>query len=620
VPCRLGIDVGATNTDFLLFDRATGATHVHKTRSTPENPTIGIERGIQELLRSASIRSTDIEELVHSVSLPAQVIAQRTGARVGLIVTAGFEQVLHLARGRTDANLTGWAGLQNPRPLADLAMTVGIAERMSARGDAIEPLEETAARAQIQTLLDRGAQAITIVLMHAYVNADHERRLKSMVRELDNAIPVTLSSELAPQAGEYERTLAAVANAYCQPAMANYFKDLQARLSATQLAPSIGIAHSTGGAMSAQHATDKPVYTLRSSVGSGARAAALVTQAAGFPNALAINIGGNSADVALIRNGAPRTSNQTTFDTGTAIDPLNLASMDVRSSGAGAGMIAHSPMNGMIRVGPHGAGAIGPACYGNGAVEPTVTDANLVLGRLPGSTHSLDVGAANKAVDGLADELGVDRLRAAEGIVNIANEQMAGVLRATAIEKDQDPGALALVVSGGAGPLHGGALGVLLQCAVVLVPRGREISQTSSDDLLTLAGQLKDKVLHELGSDAAQARVKFIMDVRYLRQRFQSSVAVSEAQLAGGYSALVKTSLADAYKRRYGISCDDSVELLTLRAIARVPGQSALKSFEADGGDLKRAMTEQAQVFFNGAFINTPVYDRSRLSVGAQTC
>ena len=468
---RLGIDVGGTFTDLLLFEEDSGAIHLLKTPSTPEDQSVGIFTGIQKILAEAGSSPSDIQAILHGTTVSTNIVLEESGAKVGLLVTKNFEQVLHLARSQTPGPLAGWITMIKPDPLADLELTRGVPERTNARGEILTPLDEARAREAIQELISAGAESITVSLLHSYANPAHELRLKAMIQEADAEVPITLSCEILPEFREYERTLVAVMNAYVRPRMRKYLKSFEDKLRDIEFSPHVNIVRSDGGLMSVERASDFPVHTMLSGPAGGVSGAAFVASLAGHPDALGFDMGGTSTDVSLIQDGKPMISRQTSL----GYYPIKVPSVEVHSVGAGGGSIAHVPMTGALRVGPESAGAApGPACYGRGGDLPTVTDANVVLGHLPpsmlGGEMTLDVAAAEDAVGKIGRALGLDLHQAAQGILDIVNENMFGALRLVTVQKGLDPRDFALVAFGGAGPMHGNAIGKLAGCYPVIVP------------------------------------------------------------------------------------------------------------------------------------------------------
>jgi N-methylhydantoinase A len=641
---RLGIDVGGTFTDLLLFDERSGAMRLLKTPSTPSDQSIGILNGIQQLIEETGVPASEITALLHGTTVSTNIVLEEKGAKVGLLVTENFEQVLHLARSQTPGPLAGWIIMQKPDPLADLELTRGIRERVSARGDVITPLDEASARKAVRELIELGAEAITISLLHSYANPQHEQRLKAIVEEIEPDMTVSLSSEILPEFREYERTLVTVMNAYVRPSMRRYLDGFADKLNSIQFQPSVNIVRSDGGLMSVERASQSPVHTMLSGPAGGVSGAAFMASLAGYPQALGFDMGGTSTDVSLIQDGIPTISRQTTI----GYYPIKVPSVDVHSVGAGGGSIAHVPMTGALRVGPESAGAVpGPACYGKGGDRPTVTDANVVLGRLPprllGGKMMLDTKASEEAVGKIARALSLDVHQAAQGILDIVNENMLGAFRLVTVQKGLDPRDFALVAFGGAGPLHGNAMATLAGCYPTIVPPTpgvlsalgflysdvkNEFAQTfvrtidEADpsqiaDILTKLGRDARAWLREEGVDESRQRINYEADVRYFRQGYEFSMEIDPDRLGSGALNDLATRFGLAHERVYGFKLDHPVELVNVRAVGVGAVQKMnLPKFEKEGPDATHAVVEQHRAYFDGAFVSANIYDRNLLRAG----
>ncbi|HJM50788.1 MAG TPA: hydantoinase/oxoprolinase family protein [Alphaproteobacteria bacterium] len=642
--CRLGIDVGGTFTDLLLFNGTSGDIHLLKTPSTPEDQSVGILKGIQDILAESGIAPAEVQGVLHGTTVSTNIVLEEKGARVGLLVTENFEQVLHLARSQTPGPLAGWIIMEKPDPLADLEHTRGIQERVNARGEVVKPLDEAGARQAIRELLEAGVESLTISLLHSYANPAHEERLAALVRELDADIPISLSSQILPEFREYERTLVTVMNAYVRPRMQSYMAGFEEKLHAIQFTPHVNIVRSDGGLMSVARASDSPVHTMLSGPAGGVSGAAFLAALAGHPNALGFDMGGTSTDVSMVQDGQPTISRQTML----GYYPIKIPSVEVHSVGAGGGSIAHVPMTGALRVGPESAGALpGPACYGMGGELPTVTDANVVLGHLPpsllGGAMTLDVKAAEEAVAKVGRTLGLDVYQAAQGILDIVNENMFGALRLVTVQKGLDPRDFALVAFGGAGPLHGNAMAKLAGCFPVIVPPTpgvlsalgflcsdvkNEFAQTfvrNVDDVQP--GQISE-IFERLGreargwlkeegiSEAAQT-LRFEADVRYFRQGYEFSLEVNPETLSNGGLGDLETRFGTAHERLYGFRLEQPVELVNLRAVGTGQVEKiSFPRFERQGPDPSAAINDQHRIYFDSNFVSTNVYDRNQLNTG----
>jgi N-methylhydantoinase A len=641
---RLGIDVGGTFTDLLLFDDATGAIHLAKTPSTPQDQSVGILTGIQKVVAEAGARPADIAAILHGTTVSTNIVLEEKGAKVGLLVTENFEQVLHLARSQTPGPLAGWITMMKPDPLADLENTRGVPERINARGEVVKPLDEGRARAAIDALIAAGVESITVSLLHSYANPAHEQRLKEMILEAGADVPVSLSSEILPEFREYERTLVAVMNAYVRPRMRGYLKSFEDKLHGIDFAPHVNIIRSDGGLMSVQRASDFPVHTMLSGPAGGVSGAAFIASLAGHPDALGFDMGGTSTDVSLIQDGKPMISRQTAL----GYYPIKIPSVEVHSVGAGGGSIAHVPMTGALRVGPESAGADpGPACYGRGGILPTVTDANVVLGHLPpsllGGEMALDLGAAEEAVAKIAGALGLDLHQAAQGILDIVNENMFGALRLVTVQKGLDPRDFALVAFGGAGPMHGNAIAMLAGAFPVIVPPtpgvlsalGFLYSDVKNEFAQTFIRNIGDiqpgqviEILSKLGVDAkswldeegielGSQELRYEADVRYFRQGYEFSLDVSQEALTNGGLRDLEERFGTAHERLYGFKLTSPVELVNLRAVGtgRVT-KVGFPKFEKAGEDASAARVDEHRVYIEGNFVSSKIYDRTLLQAG----
>ena len=409
---------------------------------------------------------------MHGTTVTTNAVLEGKGARVGLVTTEGYRQILQVARSYVPGGLAGWIIWPKPEPLAALDDTVEISERIGARGEIVRELDEASAREALGKLKRRTVEAITVSLINAYANPAHERRIRELAKEEAPELPVSLSSEILPEMREYERTITTVANSYVRPTVARYLSSLRRELKSRGVGALLKLLRSDGGLMSFEAAEEAPVNMLLSGPAGGVAGALWVARQAGFDNVLTLDMGGTSTDVCLIEHGEPRVRRETMVGN----VAVRVSSLDVRSVGAGGGSIAKVPaVTRALRVGPESAGAEpGPAAYGRGGALPTVTDANVVLGYLPvdllGGEMKLDRKAAQSAVEKIASALGIGLMEAAAGIIDVVNEHMFGALRLVSVEQGYDPRGFALVAFGGAGPLHANALGALLGCWPVIIP------------------------------------------------------------------------------------------------------------------------------------------------------
>ena len=453
---RLGVDVGGTFTDLFLVNDESGATQFRvKTPSTPSDPSEGVLTGVKRICGEAGIGVGELRNILHGTTVATNAVLESKGARVGLITTQGFKQILHLARSQTPGPLAGWIIMIKPDPPASLADTREAVERMGPRGETVVAVDEAQVESIVRDLVESGVESLTVGLINSYVNPAHEEQIGAIVERLYPGFPVTLSAHVLPEFREYERTLTACMNSYVRPKVASYVQHLQAELSGIGASADVNILRSDAGLMTTREAAQNPIYGILSGPSGGVAGALYVARKAGFEDILTFDMGGTSTDVALCQNGEPTIGRETSI----SHFRIKVPSVNVHTVGAGGGSIAHVPeLTKALRVGPQSAGADpGPAAYGRGGEEPTVTDANVVLGHLPprllGGEMTLDVEAARTSVQRIADAMGLSSAEeAAEGIIAIVNENMAGALRLVSVQRGHDPRDFALVAYGGAGP------------------------------------------------------------------------------------------------------------------------------------------------------------------------
>ena len=478
-PCRIGFDIGGTFTDFILVDEAQGRLHLHKCLTTPEDPSIGALEGMTDLLRAAGIALADVDQVVHGTTLVTNAIIERTGARLGLLTTRGFRDILEMGTEQRydihDLFLTF------PAPLAARRDRREIAERVSRDGTVLEAVDPEAVRREIRELVDDGVEALAVCFLHAYRNPVHERAVRDLAQAEFPDLPVSISSDAHPQINEYQRTSTTAANAYVQPLMSAYVRRLDRVLRERGFRGRFHLIQSSGGLTAPETAERLPIRFLESGPAGGAQASALVGRAIGHADLLSFDMGGTTAKASLIQDGEPdiapmlEAARVHRFKKGSGI-PVHAPVIDMMEIGAGGGSIARVDELGLLKVGPESAGAEpGPACYGQGGVEPTVTDANLLLGYLDpryflGGRMALDTAAAESAMTGLAARLGLSVAEAAWGICDLVSENMAGAARVHIVEKGRDPRRYAMVAMGGAGPLHAARVARKLGVREVVVP------------------------------------------------------------------------------------------------------------------------------------------------------
>jgi N-methylhydantoinase A len=652
---RLGVDVGGTFTDLLLVHDETGTMHRVKTPSTPADPSDGVLAGITRICETSGVAPKQLAYVMHGTTVATNAMLEAKGARVGLITTQGFQQILHLARSQTPGPLAGWIIMVKPDPPAALEDTREAKERMSAQGEPVEAVDSEQVKEIVRDLVESGVETLTVSLINSYANPAHEREIKKLIHELYPDFPVTISSDVLPEFREYERTLTACMNAYVRPRVEAYVRNLSASLRELGVTGDLNMLRSDAGLMSVAVASESPIYGILSGPAGGVAGALYVARRAGFENVLTFDMGGTSTDVALCENGEATIARQTEIPYGLGLPgeviPVKVPSVNVRSVGAGGGSVAHVPeVTGALRVGPQSAGADpGPASYGKGGTDPTVTDANVVVGHLPpqllGGEIELDVEAAKAAVQTIGDALGLDLHRAAEGILDIVNENMAGALRLVSIQRGYDPRDFALVAFGGAGPMHANAVARIMGSFPVVVPPAPgllcatgdlvadfrdEFARTFIRTIESVTGDEVRSVLEELGEEARNwmrregiaeedQRLTFNVDMRYYRQGYEIPVEIDPALLAGNGTAMLGEYFNRLHEQFYGFKMDASTcEIVNLRAIGfgKVPEPHLPEGEPGDGADPTAAVIDEHEVYFQGEWLPTRIYDRGRLRPG----
>jgi N-methylhydantoinase A len=643
---RLGVDVGGTFTDLLLVDEKTGRNWSAKVPSTPADQSVGVLSGMARVCAQAGIEPTAIDHVLHGTTIATNTVLTGTGAKCGLVTTRGYGQVLQIARSFVPGGLGGWVIYNKSLPLAPLSCTIEAHERMSARGAVVEKLDEEKLRQSLRELKAKKIEALTVSLINSFANDTHERRIRALAQEELPGVPVSLSSEVVPEMQEYERTVTTVANSYVRPRVARYVRNLTQKLEKKTATVQLHILRSDGGLASASSAEEFPVNLLMSGPAGGVTGALWVALQAGFPNLLTVDVGGTSTDVALIQGGEPRLRRETTVGDVT----VRASSVDIRTVGAGGGSIAHVPeLTKALRVGPQSAGAEpGPAAYNRGGTEPTVTDANIVLGYLPamqklGGEMALDRELAHKAVGKIAAALKLSVEDAALGIYNIVNENMTGALRLVSVEQGYDPRDYALIAFGGAGPLHANALARLLGSWPAIIPPGpgvlcalgdattairderartfvRKFSEISAREVTGILGDLAAQASKELEKEkvpAADMRTSWQVDVRYHGQGLRLTVNVKAKDVAKRGLKAISDAFDAEHKRLFTFALPLEHEMVTLRAAVQGKGTSVKRPVIAKGArSPKAAVVGEQKAYMDGKFLKATVYERSKLRAG----
>ncbi len=656
---RVAVDIGGTFTDATLIDEATGHVAIAKTLTTPANPSEGFMAAVERALREAGVTARDVTFVVHATTVATNAIIEGKVARSGFVTTEGFRDLLEI--GRQVRPTLYDPQFEKPRPLVPRDRAVGVVERLGPKGEVLTPLDERSVRDAAALLARERVESVAVCLLHAYVNPEHERRVGEILAEELPGVPVSLSSEVAPEFREYLRASTTVINAVVRPVVGRYLERIERRLAEAGIGAKLLVMQSSGGVFGADAAARRPVFMVESGPAAGVIAAAHLGAGIGRPDILSFDMGGTTAKVGLIRDGRPSVTKdyQVGAHAGAGIGGMSLAGYPVRTPvvdlveiGAGGGSIAWVDSGGLLRVGPRSAGADpGPACYGRGGEDATVTDASLLLGYLDpagfaGGTMALDVRAAEAAIHRLAAPLGLDPVRTAAGIHRVVNARMADQIRLMTIQRGHDPREFTLVLLGGAGPVHGVALAEELALPDVLVPEapgvlsalGLLAAAIEHQHARTLPGPVAEADLAAVNAclrelDAAgrarmadeavppeAVRVTYTAEMRYVGQAYELPVPIG-APVGAQDLAAVQAAFHASHERIYGYARPgQAVEFVNFRAVHAYPlPRPALAPAARPGGSVADARRGERRAYFAPhGFLPTPVYVRGRLPAGGR--
>ena len=644
---RIGIDVGGTFTDLFLLDEQSGAVARHKLPSTPGQPQLAPLAGIREILAQSGAHGAQVVFVGLGTTVMTNALLERKGAVTGLITTAGFRDLLEIARQTRPHTFDPF--VSKPEPLVPRQLRMEVAERMAADGAVLTALDDASLNAAIDRLLAQGVQAVAVCFLNAYANPVHERAVAARLRERWPAGHVSISSDVLPEFREYERLSSTVVNAYLMPATRDYFRKFEAEVARLAIPDPPFIMNSGGGIMTPEQAGERPIDTLFSGPSGGVSGAVYVATRSGHANIITFDMGGTSTDVCLVQNGKPQLSHSRMING----CPLKAAALDVHTVGAGGSSIATLDAGGLLQVGPHSAGARpGPACYGHGGEQATVTDANVVLGRLNpqyllGGALKIDAARSHAAIERhIGKPRKIDVVDAAASIVAIADTSMAHAVRFVSVERGLDPGDFLLVAFGGAGPVHAAAVARHLGVAGILIPpapgvlcamgvlvndlqadfsRTRMTGERASDGIAgvdSVYRELEDKARAAFARqqpDVTQLNLLRTADARYAGQNHELTVEVPAGRFDDAALAATKSNFHAAHREMFGYDSPDKLlELVTFRVRARMPvgrADFARTQTSARSGALAPAATRKVY-FDDGGFVDCPVYERDALRPG----
>jgi N-methylhydantoinase A/oxoprolinase/acetone carboxylase beta subunit len=650
----VAIDVGGTFTDVILRDAASGELTIAKVLSSAPDPTDGVLDGFAAALDRAGVEAAALTDFVHASTVVSNLVLERKGPRTALITTAGFRDVLHLQRQkRADLYDLGYA---KPQPLVDRRDIFEVRERLAADGEVLTPLDEEGCAKTLEEIAARGIESVAVVFLHAYANAAHERAVGAVATRVAPNLKLSLSSEVSPKLREYERASTTVLNAYTLPAVSGYLDRMESEVRERGTSRPLHVMQCSGGVMLAETIKRVPVNMLESGPAAGALAAAAVGRAAGRERVIGFDMGGTTAKVSIVEGGQPvlvesfEVAHGTRLQVGSGL-PITVPAVDLIEIGTGGGSVAHLEL-GVLAVGPHSAGASpGPACYGRGGEEATVTDANLVLGYLSaenflGGEMALDVEAGRAAIEErVAKPLGIDVAEAAYAIHRVATTTMASAMRVMTIQRGFDPRSFVAVALGGAGPSH--VAGIAADCGMeeLIVPANAgvasalgllsapvkfELARTLLTPLDAAAGAAAGAVLSELEAAAAESlRASGVesgwtmlrqLRLRYVGQGYEITVAAPPGALGPVELEAIRAEFLQEYARLYGFADPDGgIEVVDWRLTASgpVPPAAVDAGLAADHGrEAAEATTRLA--YFGDGYVETTVYKRAALDLGRE--
>lgn len=652
----LGIDIGGTFTDIVLYDDVTGACLTHKELTTPDDPTRGVISGMHHLFEREGLRIDAVRRIVHATTLFTNALIERKGAQTGLITTQGFRDVLEIGHERKFELYDIF--IEMPQPLVRRSMRLEVPERIGPNGEIEMTLDTDALVRCAEELIAGGASSIAIVFLHAYANPIQERLACDLLQSRFPDLFVSISSDVCPQIREFERTSTTVANSYIKPIADRYLAGLRSELKAAGTNAELFLMLSNGGLTNVNEAKRKPIEMLESGPAAGALAGAYFGKRSDLRNVLAFDMGGTTAKLSVVDDGQPviaydfEAAREKRFMEGSGL-PIRISTIELIEVGAGGGSIAHLDQLGLLNVGPESAGSVpGPACYGRGGKRPTVTDANLILGYLDpgffaGGTIAISREAAESSLRPLAEASNLSLPQIAWGVHNIVNESMASAARVHIAEQGKDARRYALLTTGGGGPLHGCEVARKLGIARVVCPPsagvasaiGMLVAPARIDRVATIAQRLDAmdwqhlettyglleadarRVIRETGIQPETITVSRLADVRYVGQGFELVVGLSDGPYTAASRDLILQRFESDYRAIFSrIPIGSTAEIVNIRISAQAPaGKDDLQVAYGAGRGASDALKGERRVYYGtkGDYVLTCVYDRRKLPAGS---
>jgi N-methylhydantoinase A len=642
---RIGIDTGGTFTDIVCVDDKSGAMRVTKVSSTPSNPAVALVRGVHAILGQWGAGVDDLAVLAHGTTVATNALLQGEIAGLGLIVTDGFRHILEIARQAVPEGYGNSYFWVKPERIVPLRYVREVGGRLNFRGEELRPLDEASVRAAAGFFRDAGISAVGICLIHSYANPAHERRAAAIVREEYPDCTLSLSCDVLPEYREYERAVTTLVDVFIKPHMSRYLDRIRDELGPQLNKKPFLVMQSSGGVASPDQVMRKPITTALSGPAAGALGSAVIAEIAGFPDLVTLDAGGTSTDLCLIESAKPKITN------GGRVGrfPVRIPMLDIKTIGTGGGSIAFISREGKLRVGPRSAGAVpGPMCYPNGGDEPTITDANLVLGRLPpaliGGGIKLDVARARSGLQALAARLpgNLSPEQLASGIIEIANWDQANAIRQMTIQRGIDPGAFVLLSFGGSGPAQSAAVMELMGMKTTIVPPNP--GNLSAFGLLAVdwrTDHLVTKVMHEETIDLAAVAAIYASleaegtatlekdgippgkialireaDVRYAGQSMEVRVPAPAGKIDAHFVAGLTDAFHAAHRKTFGYNYAGQQKVEVVNFCVSAFGMIDRPSIPALGQSGAQPQPINRPVYFDGQFRDTPVFSRRSLPAG----
>jgi N-methylhydantoinase A len=653
----IGVDIGGTFTDLVLAEDGSDRLHNVKTLTTPANPVEGVMVAVREALADVGRSPADVRRLVHATTLPTNLVLERQGARVAYVTTKGFGDIFQLSKQRPVGPDRFNIFYQRSEPLVPRELVAEVTERMDYRGNVLTPLDVDAAEAALAALAPKQPEAIAVCLLHSYANPAHEQQLARLIERQFPNVHTALSSEVWPEYQEYERASTTVLSAYIGPMLSTYVRALEQALVEFGVRCPLQIMQSSGGVMSAAAAARKAAYVIESGPAAGVVASAFLGGICDFPNLISFDMGGTTAKAGVIQNGVPRITHdfrvggKTSSGARDAGEPIKVPVVDLAEVGAGGGSIARVDAGGFLQVGPRSAGASpGPACYGFGGTQPTVTDANVVLGYLDpgyflGGRMEIHPELSHQAIGELGKQLGLDTVTVAKGIYDLANTHMASAIRVVTLQRGIDPREYAITAFGGAGPLHVVKVAEQFDIPTVIVPLspgvksafGLLVSDLAYDYVATTImpaaaadctaldaafARLEEHGRSDLaveGEFGVSAEMQRSIDLRFANQALDIAIPMPNAPVTADAIREAEARFRQLYFDLCGMRPTDPCQIVNcrLRAVGMVTKPNLPTVSDGDG-NADRALKPSRRAYFSetGSFTDTAVYDRVQLLPG----